>query len=255
MLSKISPKMIDGRIVTKIAGSTAGADPEGVITSIVISNPGPPIGGFSGTPTVTINGDGVGASASAVMTGSSAPYNLSGIRVDAGGANYTWADVTLSLNGSSSFTITAYIDGVAAPHSGSGGSGGSGGTGPTGPTGPVGPTGPAGSGSGGSGSTGPVGPTGPQGAQGAQGPTGPQGATGAAGSVSTGSNAVGSYAAMTSYVSPSYGQAVDLSQCQMLGSGIFNQSATNTLSGSWVSRGVSGVSSAGDYFILAQRVA
>ena len=76
--------IIDGVFIEEVPTTTNS------IETISVINPG---FGYTSTPTVTINGDGTGATAHAVMTGSGA---ISKIIVDNGGNGYTAAIVTIT---------------------------------------------------------------------------------------------------------------------------------------------------------------
>lgn len=72
----------------------------GVVESITVANAGL---GYTGTPNVTITGDGVGATATATMAGGI----ITGIAVNTGGSGYTYANVTIDAP-TSGVTATAF---------------------------------------------------------------------------------------------------------------------------------------------------
>ena len=79
------------------------------IERIEVTTPGT----YSSTPTVTISGDGTGATATAVMTGSGSSQSVASITVSAKGTNYTITDITFSSG-------DAAARAVIAPHTGHG---------------------------------------------------------------------------------------------------------------------------------------
>ena len=90
--------LIDGVLIEEVPTTTNSVE------TISVINPG---FGYTSTPTVTINGDGTGATAHAVLTGSGA---ISKIVVDNGGNGYTAAIVTITAaDGDSTGQLAAAV--------------------------------------------------------------------------------------------------------------------------------------------------
>ena len=68
-------------------------------------------GTYSATPGVTISGDGSGATATAVMSGSGSNQTVASITVDAKGTDYTVADITFSTGDAAARAVIAPVRG------------------------------------------------------------------------------------------------------------------------------------------------
>lgn len=85
-----------------IFGNTSQAYNSKTISKVILNNSG---SGFTLAPIITITGDGVGATAYAIMNGD----KISEIRVNKGGKNYTFANITISGGGGAGAVATPYI--------------------------------------------------------------------------------------------------------------------------------------------------
>ena len=95
--------------VRKISGSGAPAfDVNGEIDSITVTAGG---SGYTSAPTVVINGDGTGATATASLSGDA----VDSISIDTAGYGYSFATVTLSGGGGTGATATAELGSTETP--------------------------------------------------------------------------------------------------------------------------------------------
>ena len=95
--------------VRKVSGAGQPSfDVNGELNSINVSAGG---SGYTSVPTVTINGDGTGATASAALTGSA----VSSITIDTAGSGYTFADVVITGGGGANAKADAVLGSTDTP--------------------------------------------------------------------------------------------------------------------------------------------
>lgn len=92
---------VDHIPVRKLTGNPTH-DVNGEIDNIVVTAGG---SGYTSVPTVLVNGDGVGATATATITGDA----ISSIAVDAGGSGYSFAFITITGGGGSGATASVSL--------------------------------------------------------------------------------------------------------------------------------------------------
>ena len=95
--------------VRKVSGAGQPSfDINGEIDSITVSAGG---SGYTSPPTVTINGDGTGATAQATLTGTS----VTGVTVTSAGSGYTFADIVLTGGGGANAEADAVLGSTDTP--------------------------------------------------------------------------------------------------------------------------------------------